>query len=391
MTTLEKIVKKAQALKKSYPNKFAKWTDYVKEASKEFRSTTTTAKKKSKLGTIKFKNYIEFYNKKKNYKKDIKKFKDYNQAVSWGKQNLENFNLDMVKFNSKLGAIPVGFQATFRGNPFYLTNQYDIFNNISLEVTDKKTNEVFAVIDKNSKTDLITDQFIIWLNSKGVNTDSERDLKSLHKEIKPLAVNLLQEVKAFNKGKKKAPIKTATKKKAPKKVVSKKLTSKKASDLIRAEVKSKKFIMPHGYEVRKSKLAGNSKKYLLKLADDYAYATSGNLDRAIYNLLDPEYTKTLIPKYKKAIKDWEIKNKTKISGNNLAGSKITPAEHYLSYAPPSKPSEQQIYKGIERVKQDILRLQGMQKDHMFKKHKASLNGAINTKNREIKELLNKLK
>ena len=276
MTTLEKIVKKAQALKKSYPKKFAKWTDYVKEASKEFRSTTTPAKKKSKLG-----------------------------------------------------AIPVGFQATFRGNPFYLTNQYDIFNNISLEVTDKKTNEVFAVIDKNSKTDLITDQFIIWLNSKGVNTDSERDLKSLHKEIKPLAVNLLQEVKAFNKGKKKAPIKTATKKKAPKKQAPKKqLTNATASELIRKAVKKRKLIMPHGYEVRKSK---------------------------------------------------------------LAGSKITPAEHYLSYAPPSKPSEQQIYKGIERVKQDILRLQAMQKDHMFKKHKASLNGAINTKNREIKELLNKLK
>ena len=276
MTTLEKIVKKAQALKKSYPKKFAKWTDYVKEASKEFRSTTTPAKKKSKLG-----------------------------------------------------AIPVGFQATFRGNPFYLTNQYDIFNNISLEVTDKKTNEVFAVIDKNSKTDLITDQFIIWLNSKGVNTDSERDLKSLHKEIKPLAVNLLQEVKAFNKGKKKAPIKTATKKKAPKKQAPKKqLTNATASELIRKAVKKRKLIMPHGYEVRKSK---------------------------------------------------------------LAGSKITPAEHYLSYAPPSKPSEQAIYKGIERVKQDILRLQGMQKDHMFKKHKASLNGAINTKNREIKELLNKLK
>ena len=276
MTTLEKIVKKAQALKKSYPKKFAKWTDYVKEASKEFRSTTATAKKKSKLG-----------------------------------------------------AIPVGFQATFRGNPFYLTNQYDIFNNISLEVTDKKTNEVFAVIDKNSKTDLITDQFIIWLNSKGVNTDSERDLKSLHKEIKPLAVNLLQEVKAFNKGKKKAIIKTATKKKAPKKQAPKKqLTNLTASELIRKAVKKRKLIMPHGYEVRKSK---------------------------------------------------------------LAGSKITPAEHYLSYAPPSKPSEQQIYKGIERVKQDILRLQGMQKDHMFKKHKASLNGAINTKNREIKELLKKLK
>ena len=276
MTTLEKIVKEAKSLKKNYPKKFEKWTDYIKEASKKFRSSTAPTKKKNKLA-----------------------------------------------------GIPVGFQASFRGNPFYLVNQYDIFNNISLEVTDKKTNEVFAVIDKDSKTDLITDQFIIWLNSKGVNTDSERDFKSLHKEIKPLAVNLLQEVKAFNKGKKKAtkkqaPKKQATKKQAPKK----KLTNATASELIRKAVKKRKLIMPHGYEVRKSK---------------------------------------------------------------LAGSKITPQEHYLSYAPPKKPSEQQIYKGIEQVRQDILRLQGMQKDHMFKKHRSSINGAINTKNREIKELLNKLK
>jgi hypothetical protein len=276
MTTLEKIVKEAKSLKKNYPKKFEKWTDYIKEASKKFRSSTAPVKKKNKLA-----------------------------------------------------GIPVGFQASFRGNPFYLVNQYDIFNNISLEVTDKKTNEVFAVIDKDSKTDLITDQFIIWLNSKGVNTDNEKDLKSLHKEIKPLAVNLLQEVKAFNKGKKKAPIKTATKKQAPKKQAPKKqLTNLTASSLIKQAVKKRKLIMPHGYEVRKSK---------------------------------------------------------------LAGSKITPQEHYLSYAPPKKPSEQQIYKGIEQVRQDILRLQAMQKDHMFKKHKSSLNGAINTKNREIKELLNKLK
>ena len=34
---------------------------------------------------------------------------------------------------------------------------------------------------------------------------------------------------------------------------------------------------------------------LLKLADDYAYVTSGNLDRIVNNLLDPEYTKKLIP------------------------------------------------------------------------------------------------
>jgi hypothetical protein len=331
MTTLEKIVKKAQALKKSYPKKFAKWTDYVKEASKEFRSTTTPSKKKSKLG-----------------------------------------------------AIPVGFQATFRGNPFYLTNQYDIFNNISLEVTDKKTNEVFAVIDKNSKADLITDQFIIWLNSKGVNTDTEKDLKSLHKEIKPLAVNLLQEVKAFNKGKKKAPIKTATKKKAPKKQAPKKqLTNLTASELIRKAVKKRKLIMPHGYEVRKSKLAGSKKPNKLKYKISFEDFETGY---DVIRYVTKEQLKLLSP-----VIDLTILEEPKNNKSKLAGSKITPAEHYLSYAPPSKPNEQQIYKGIERVKQDILRLQGMQKDHMFKKHKASLNGAINTKNREIKELLNKLK
>lgn len=354
MTTLEKIVKKAQALKKSYPNKFAKWTDYVKEASKEFRSTTTPAKKKSKLG-----------------------------------------------------AIPVGFQATFRGNPFYLTNQYDIFNNISLEVTDKKTNEVFAVIDKNSKTDLITDQFIIWLNSKGVNTDREKDLKSLHKEIKPLAVNLLQEVKAFNKGKKKAPIKTTTKKKAPKKQAPKKqLTNKTASELIRKAVKKRKLIMPHGYEVRKSKLAGIKKEFNINsLIGKEVFNSVGAID--VYTITEieqitPNNIKMTLEKDTFSMQEsYTIQNLIDLSKgkivrnlkllNKISGSKITPKEHYLSYAPPSKPSEQQIYKGIERVKQDILRLQAMQKDHMFKKHKASLNGAINTKNREIKELLKKLK
>lgn len=49
MTTLEKIVKKAQDLRKKAPNKFAKWTDYVKEASKEFKSSQISGKKKTKM------------------------------------------------------------------------------------------------------------------------------------------------------------------------------------------------------------------------------------------------------------------------------------------------------------------------------------------------------
>ena len=34
MTKLQEIVKKAKALKKAYPKKYSKWTDYVKAASK---------------------------------------------------------------------------------------------------------------------------------------------------------------------------------------------------------------------------------------------------------------------------------------------------------------------------------------------------------------------
>ena len=46
MTTLEKIVKEAKSIKKNYPKKFEKWTYYIKEASKKFRSSTAPTKKK---------------------------------------------------------------------------------------------------------------------------------------------------------------------------------------------------------------------------------------------------------------------------------------------------------------------------------------------------------
>jgi len=48
MTTLEKIVKHAKEIKKNYPKKYAKWTDYIKERSKNLKGSF--AKKKTKLG-----------------------------------------------------------------------------------------------------------------------------------------------------------------------------------------------------------------------------------------------------------------------------------------------------------------------------------------------------
>jgi hypothetical protein len=43
---------------------------------------------------------IEFLNCKKDFQKDSLQFKGthaYDQAIQWGKKNLENFHLDMIK------------------------------------------------------------------------------------------------------------------------------------------------------------------------------------------------------------------------------------------------------------------------------------------------------
>lgn len=100
MTTLEKIVKKAQALKKSYPKKFAKWTDYVKEASKEFKkSPGPVVKKKTKLGAIK-KTKVK---KKPIVKRTAKKLSDLIRTEIKSKKYIMPHGYEVRR--SKLGAV----------------------------------------------------------------------------------------------------------------------------------------------------------------------------------------------------------------------------------------------------------------------------------------------
>ena len=43
---------------------------------------------------------IDYLNSKKNFQKDSEQFQGsnaYETAVAWGKENLENFNLDMIR------------------------------------------------------------------------------------------------------------------------------------------------------------------------------------------------------------------------------------------------------------------------------------------------------
>jgi hypothetical protein len=47
MTTLQKIIKDAKSLRAKNPKKYIKWTDYVKEASKKYKSKSPVSKKKA--------------------------------------------------------------------------------------------------------------------------------------------------------------------------------------------------------------------------------------------------------------------------------------------------------------------------------------------------------
>jgi hypothetical protein len=51
---------------------------------------------------------------------------------------------------------------------------------------------------------------------------------------------------------------------------------------------------------------------LEKIASDFAYATSGDYDKAVWRLQDPDYTKKLLPGYLKAIKEFEKKHNIKL-------------------------------------------------------------------------------
>jgi type II secretory ATPase GspE/PulE/Tfp pilus assembly ATPase PilB-like protein len=68
MTALQLIIKKAKALRKAKPNKFSKWTDYVKAAS-----ATIKPKEKSTVGAVKKKAVKKAATKKVVKKAPVKK------------------------------------------------------------------------------------------------------------------------------------------------------------------------------------------------------------------------------------------------------------------------------------------------------------------------------
>jgi hypothetical protein len=95
MTALQSILKEAKALKKAYPKRFAKWTDYVKQASAIYASKH---KGKSPVGKKKVA-------KKKNAKKSVGKVDKKLKTTLRSKGLKMPHGYDVVKRKRKISGV----------------------------------------------------------------------------------------------------------------------------------------------------------------------------------------------------------------------------------------------------------------------------------------------
>lgn len=136
------------------------------------------------------------------------------------------FILTAIPKISKLNGVPQSFEGKFFGLPFKLINQYTIDNKVEILFYDNRPKgEIVAIIKDNSQLDMIIDSVASWLfkNEDITNLSSynEKDLKEVHKRLKPFLSNLLQEVKKYNRKPVTKKIKPAKKTKAIKTVKNK--------------------------------------------------------------------------------------------------------------------------------------------------------------------------
>lgn len=174
MTHLQKITTLAKKIRKAKPA--LKWTDAIKQASKQIKPA---AKKAAK----------------------------------------------------KIGALPIGFKGSIWGVNFKVVNQYDIYNNVSAIVEDIKTGSTIVVFDGKGSASTKADQMANYI-AKYAKVDFKiipQDISKLKGRLIKFTTNMQKEVNSFNAGKNKtikkqplviaAPKKTAApvKKTAPKK------------------------------------------------------------------------------------------------------------------------------------------------------------------------------
>ena len=116
----------------------------------------------------------------------------------------------------KVGALPIGFSGKFLDIPFKITNQFDIYNNVSAIVEDTKTGSTITILTGKGSGNDNTNAFLNYANRN--SNESIKDWTSVKSRINKFMALMQKEVKDYNAGKtetiKKQPITIMAKKKA---------------------------------------------------------------------------------------------------------------------------------------------------------------------------------
>jgi hypothetical protein len=109
--------------------------------------------------------FIEFLNKDKNFKKDTKHFKSYDEAVKWAKANFDKFSPDMIKYES----LEINEKNEVTVSLRYAVQANDIFDDMYRKLGEKESTDVFSFKSKEYAEDFIESLIMVGVPKKEIN------------------------------------------------------------------------------------------------------------------------------------------------------------------------------------------------------------------------------
>jgi hypothetical protein len=109
--------------------------------------------------------FIEFLNKDKNFKKDTKHFKSYDEAVKWAKANFDKFSPDMIKYES----LEINEKNEVTVSLRYAVQANDIFDDMYRKLGEKESTDVFSFKSKTYANDFIESLIMVGVPKNEIN------------------------------------------------------------------------------------------------------------------------------------------------------------------------------------------------------------------------------
>jgi hypothetical protein len=149
MTKLQQIVKKAQQIRKQYPNKYSKWTDYIKAASKQIAGFEGVTRQGNKT-TVKYSRAEKAPAKKKAAAKKAAPVKAVQKSLFGVKKAPAKkvYGLDSVVRKGQRTDVNYtkisGMQQSTGVRVFFKNSKYNYTTTVSNNVTEEEAKKYFV-------------------------------------------------------------------------------------------------------------------------------------------------------------------------------------------------------------------------------------------------------